>query len=147
MPLLENTQVVYENGQLNIKYSNGALIASIATAAILGLTSQGNLKPGTQTIVPAGATQGTATLITNKVAIASVSTTASTKGVKLPVPVTGMEVTVSLSGTFPFKVYPNTGCKIGSLSTNTADGTKIGVGKSSTYKALNTTQWIVVRGA
>lgn len=112
------------------------------TPALAGLLNQ-----APQILTAAGATQGNATLITSSNAIITVAATASTHGVKLPVAVTGMVVDVGNLGAFGSKVYPNTNGKIGAASTNAADSTVLAINKCNTYRAVNTTQWVVQRGA
>lgn len=75
------------------------------------------------------------------------ASTASTKGVRLPVAVTGRTIKVANVGAFGVKVYPSTNGKIGGASTNAADTTVLAVNKMNTYIARNTTYWVVERGA
>lgn len=98
-----------------------------------------------QLIAAAGASQGNATAITSKNVIV-VTVTASTEGIKLPVAVTGIEVTVANGAAHGVKIYPNTNGKIGAASTNAAD-TVLAINKENKYKAVNTTFWVVLRGS
>lgn len=104
---------------------------------------------GTQILTAAGTTQLGATAITAGVrrAIITVAATASTHGVRLPTAATGITVTVGNAGAFGAKVYPATGGKIAAAATNAADATVLAVNKANTYIAVNTTLWIVERGA
>lgn len=107
----------------------------------------GTLVRGYTPITAAGATQGNAAALTGAKNIITVSTTASTHGVKLPTASTGLEVEVGNAGTFGVKVYPSTNGKIGAASTNSADATVLAINKVNVYKAVNKTLWIVERGA
>lgn len=98
-------------------------------------------------ITAAGTTQLGAALLTAFKNIITVSTTASTHGVRLPVAVTGLSVVVGNSGTFGVKVWPATGNQIQAVATNGADGTVLAINKVNTYFAVNSTKWIVYRGA
>lgn len=100
-----------------------------------------------QTVTAAGATQGSATAITQSKAIITVALTASTKGVRLPTATTGMEVQIGNAATFGVKVYPATNGKIAAVATNGADATVLAINKANRYLAVNTTRWIVFRGA
>lgn len=97
-----------------------------------------------QLVTAAGATQGAATLITTPYAVLTVCT-ASARGVRLPVAVTGMEVEFYSSTTQGVKVYPNTNAKFSNAATNVA-AVQAGF-KSFTYRARNTTIWDVQKGA
>lgn len=117
------------------------------------LTTTGGSTSGTglvvvapQVVSAAGASQGNATAITSSKAIITVATTASTHGVKLPTATTGLEVLVANAATFGAKVYPATGGKIGAAATNIAD-TVLAINKANRYIAVNTTFWVVLRGA
>lgn len=106
---------------------------------------------GTSVVVPtviaaAGATQGSATLITaRKVAVTA---SASTEGIKLPVWATGLEVDVlNVGTTHKFKVYPNVNAKVSSGASNAADATLLAAFKNTTYKAVLTNTWIADRSA
>lgn len=114
------------------------------TTGQLGLG--GNLTAYSGAVAAVGSTQGAATLLTSKKNIITVATTASTHGVKLPVASTGLEIVVGNAATFGAKVYPSTNGKIGAAATNVAD-TVLAVNKCNTYRAVNTTLWIVERGA
>ena len=97
-------------------------------------------------IAAAGASQGTATLITSRKV--SVTASASTEGIKLPVWATGLEVDVLNVGTsHKFKVYPNVNAKVSSGTSNTADATLLAVMKNTIYKAVLTNTWIADRSA
>lgn len=117
-------------------------IVHMATTPIFGTQ---NSAP--QLVTAAGASQGNATAITSLNAIITVATTVSTHGVRLPAASTGIEVEIANAGAFGVKVYPATGCKIGSAVTNAADTTTLAINKVNRYKAVNTTLWVVQRGA
>lgn len=98
-------------------------------------------------IVPAGSTQLGATLITTRKVVVTTATV-STKGVLLPVAVTGMEVVViNIGATFPLKVYPNSHAFINGGSSNAADTTSLASFKTTVYQARDTTHWVTLRGA
>jgi hypothetical protein len=99
------------------------------------------------TVTAAGATQGTATALTAFKNLITVALTASTKGVKLPTAVTGLEILVGNNATFGVKVYPPSGGSIQAVATNGADGTVLAINKVNRYLAVNATKWIVLRGA
>lgn len=107
----------------------------------------GTLKVTPTAIVSAGATQLGATLITTLKAVVTTAT-ASSKGVRLPVWATGLEVKViNVGPTFGTKVYPSTGAKVGTAATNAADATVLAVNKTTIYQAVNTNLWAALRGA
>jgi hypothetical protein len=122
------------------------LTATSATTGNLTQTAGASTVIAPQIVTAAGATQGNATVITGSKAVITVATTASTHGVKLPVAVTGLEVEVANAATFGVKVYPATGDKIGAASTNAAD-TVLAINKTNRYIGVNTTLWVVQRGA
>lgn len=99
------------------------------------------------TVTAAGATQGNATALSNFKNLITVSTTASTHGVKLPTAVTGLSIMIGNTGTFGVKVYPPTGGQVAAASTNAADTTVLAINKVNVYHAVNATKWIVFRGA
>lgn len=99
------------------------------------------------TVTAAGATQGNATALTNFKNLVTVALTASTKGVRLPTAATGLEIVVGNAATFGVKVYPASGGQIQAVATNGADGTVLAINKVNRYYAINSTKWIVLRGA
>ncbi len=105
----------------------------------------GTLQDAPQLLTAAGATQGSAAAITSLNAIISVSSTVSTRGVRLPVATTGLEVEIANFGAFGAKVYPATGCKIGANATNVADATLL-PNTAIRYKAVSGTLWVAVNG-
>lgn len=124
--------------------------AGPVTASSLTATGPVSLA-GLLTIVPlllasAGATQGDATAITSQKALITVAATASTKGVRLPVATTGLEVEIGNAGAFGVKVYPATNGKIGAAATNAADSTVVAVNRANRYLAINTTLWVAQYG-
>lgn len=96
-----------------------------------------------QILVAAGATQGTAGVITKSRVIVTV--TASTQGVKLPTAVTGLEVAVRVPGTVGVKVYPFAGDKIDAASTNSAQA--LVAGKGNIFLARDAVTWVTIKGA
>lgn len=123
-------------------------VAITGSSTIAGPIKESGLWSGTpQVLTAAGTTQLGAAAITASLALISVAATASTHGVRLPVASTGLSVTVGNLGAFGAKVYPATNGKIGAASTNAADATVLAVNKANTYTALNTTLWVVQRGA
>jgi hypothetical protein len=96
-----------------------------------------------QVLAAAGATQGTAGVITSPTVVVTV--TASTEGVKLPVAATGMSIKVFCPGTIGVKVYPGLNGKLDTSSTNVA--VVLVAGKANIYFARDTTRWITDKGA
>lgn len=129
--------------QVNNLTGNGT--AGPVTAS--NFTMNGTFTNTPQIVTAAGATQGNATAITKSKAIITVATTASTHGVRLPTAATGLEVSIGNAGTFGVKVYPATNGKIGAATTNAADSTVLAINKVNRYIAVNTTLWVVERGA
>lgn len=97
-----------------------------------------------QLIAAAGATQGAATLITTPYVVLTVCT-ASARGIRLPVAVTGAEIEVYSGTTQGVKVYPNSNAKFANAATNVA-AVQAGF-KAFTYRARNSTVWDVQKGA
>lgn len=103
---------------------------------------------GSNTLIAAvGQTQGSATLITGKMAIVTAVATATHNGVKLPVPTTGREVTVVNGTASGFKVYPSLHNFIQGGASNAADATNLAGYKANKYIGINKTTWAVQRGA
>ena len=100
-----------------------------------------------QVVKAAGATQGTATLISStKGNVIKVTVTASTEGVKLPVCSTGAgPYTVMADPSVGVKVYPSTGGIIETAATNAA--VALVKAKASIYVGVDKTHWRVVTGA
>jgi hypothetical protein len=121
--------------------------STISASGLVTLGATSGLKLTPQALTATGTTQLGAAAITAALAIITVATTASTHGVRLPVAATGIQVEVGNAGAFGVKVWPATGDKIGAASTNAADGTVLAVNKVNVYTAVNTTSWIVNRGA
>lgn len=96
-----------------------------------------------QILAAAGASQGDAGTITRGTVIVTV--TASTQGVKLPTAATGTMVRVFCPGTKGVKVYPNTGDKISTASTNAA--VALVLDKANIYVAKDAITWVVMKGA
>lgn len=98
-------------------------------------------------ISAAGQTQGSATLITGKLAIVTAVATATHNGVQLPVPSTGREVTVVNGTASGFKVYPAPHNFIQAGASNAADTVNVAAYKANKYIGVNKTLWAVQRGA
>lgn len=96
-----------------------------------------------QILAATGATQGNAALISAVRVLVTV--TASTEGVKLPAASTGKMVQVFCPGAVGVKVYPFTGDKISTASTNAA--VALVADKANIYIAKDQTTWAVQRGA
>ncbi len=114
-----------------------------AAATVTDFTTNGVVTETAQTLAAAGATQGTATLITKSVVIVTV--TASTEGVKLPASPTGKRVAVLADPAVGVKVYPNAGCQIEGIATNTAQA--LVKAKANIYYGVSATKWRAVVGA
>ncbi len=111
------------------------------------ITLNGTYKMTPQIVTTAGVSQATATAITKALAIITVNTSVSTRGVRLPTASTGLMVYVANAATtFGAKVWPATNGKIGAAATNIAD-TVLAKNKANLYIAQNTTFWVVQRGA
>jgi hypothetical protein len=102
-----------------------------------------SIKSLPQVLAAAGATQGTAGVITGGTVIVTV--TASTQGVKLPVASTGAQCKVFMPGTVGVKVYPNTNARLDTTATNIA--VVLVAGKANVYYARDATRWITDKGA
>jgi hypothetical protein len=126
----------------------------VDTEAAQGASPQSSAMPTTAgsqglwaSVTAAGASQGNATALTAFKNLVTVALTASTKGVKLPAAVTGLEVLVGNAATFGVKVYPASGDSIQAVATNGADGTVLAINKVNRYLAINASKWIVLRGS
>ncbi len=99
------------------------------------------------TLLPAGASVGTAVPVVGFKSVIFTSLTASTKGVKLPTAVTGLSVLIINGATFGVKVYANAaGQSIGAGTTNTT-AVVLAINKATVYFAVSATKWIVLAGA
>lgn len=121
----------------------GAPGSTAAAGAFTNLSLNGTRTETPQTLVATGATQGNAAQITGARVIVTVS--ASTQGVKLPTAATGKVVAVNVGGTKGVKVYPATGDKISTASTNAA--VLLVADKGNIYIAQNAVTWLVTKGA
>lgn len=145
----------------NTNFGNSAGTGTVGADGFLGpltgdvtgnLTGNvtGSISGGTTTslvpqlIAAAGATQGAATAITGSLAIIT-TCTASARGVKLPTAATGKMVYVMSGCTQGTKVYPFSGDKISTSSTNSAV-VQAGL-KGKLYVAQNAVQWWALAGA
>ncbi len=130
-------------GVCNNLTGNGTAQSTTAS----NLTINGSLTDTPQILTTAGVSQATATAITKSMAIITVNTSVSTRGVRLPAATTGKMVWVANAATtFGAKVWPGTNGKIGAAATNIAD-TVLAKNKANLYIAQNTTFWVVQRGA
>ncbi len=100
-----------------------------------------------QTVAAAGASQGTATLISNvKGLLIKVTVTASTEGIKLPVCSTGAgPFTIMADPLVGVKVYPNTGGFINAGASNAS--VALVKAKASIFVGVDRTHWRSVTGA
>lgn len=139
--------------QWNVATKKFSLVTTLAAGMALtspvlnNPTIAGTLSITPQFLAAAGTTQLGATAITTTKAIVNVNATASTRGVRLPVAVTGLEVEIANSATFGVKVYPATNGKIAAVATNGADVTVLAINKVNRYVAVSATKWVVFRGA
>lgn len=72
---------------------------------------------------------------------------ATTRAVKLPTAATGKMVAIFNGASTAVKVYPNTGDKVASASTNAVAAATIGAGKGNIYVAQDTLTWRLMTGA
>lgn len=138
----------------NIQVSSGvtytatgdSVIPSVASGDVFDLVKAGCvvISGAPQQIAAAGATQGAAAVIANTKAVITVCT-ASARGVRLPTPVSGLEVQVYSKCTQGTKVYPHVGGHIGTAATNVA-AVQTGL-KGYTYNCFDGTTWAVQKGA
>lgn len=125
--------------------SSGRLPSVIPNLTVSGFSSSGLGGMGApQLITAAGATQGAATAITKSFAILTV-VTASARGVRLPLAVTGRTVRLFSGAVQGCKVYPGANDKIGAAATNVA--VVLAGGKANVYAAQDATTWRVQVGA
>lgn len=109
-----------------------------------GVTLGGLVYQTAQRIAAAGATQGAATAITASF-VFIVTSTASARGIKLPLAVTNLMVQIISFCTQGTKVYPNTNDRIKTTATNTA---VVQAGfKGEIYVAKDATTWGTLVGA
>lgn len=125
----------------------GSVIADSVTAAAIGggsLGVTGFFSPTAQLIAAAGASQGTATLMTKSWVVLTVCT-ASARGIKLPTAATNLRVEVFSKTTQGVKVYPNTNDRIKTSATNVA---VVQAGfKGEIYFAVDAVTWVTLVGA
>lgn len=150
---INNTGVTSITGtanQVSTSGSTGAVTLSTPSTFIApgSIASTSSLAAGTlfyegtsASVSAAGATQGTATVLTTSYNV--VTTVAASTGVILPTPsIAGLKVTVVNKGANTLNVYPNTGAAIDSAGTNIA--VQIPVNGTACYQASSTTQWYSV---
>ena len=117
--------------------AGGAVSAYTTTAAIAALGTAGE----TANVAAAGATQGTATAIAAAIALAIVSVTASTEGVKLPTAATGKEVTVLAPLTKGFKTYGGAAGQLINANTTATTAFAVVSGQAVTFRGVDATHW------
>jgi len=93
------------------------------------------------TVTATGTTQLGAKAITAFYTNVVEVSTASTKGVRLPAAITGLQIKLINTGAFGVKVWPSSGAKVGSAATNAAY-TVLAVGKIGVFEATSKTQWV-----
>jgi len=117
---------------------SGNVYANAGTIQASYIISTVNSTFAVQTgITAAGTTQGTATAITKDINV--VSTVGSGQGIVLPTTVGGMRLTIVNTGANILNVYPATGAKINSASTNAAYA--VAVGARLEFTSVTATQW------
>ena len=110
----------------------------VGTDVVQTTTNKTNYEPTAATVSAAGATQGTATALTNMYNV--VTSVASGTGVSLPVPIqSGLLCKIVNKGVNTLNIYPASGATIDALAVNipftlAADG-------SVTMESSSTTQW------
>jgi len=116
----------------------------VMQAGVQGLAVQAICMDAGTGISAAGATQGTATALTN--AVNFLSTVASGTGVVLSSSATaGDSQLVYNGGANPVKVYPPSGASINGLATNAA--ATVGVRQACEFHCGSATQWAAVLSA
>lgn len=121
-------------------------VEGVLTAAG-GQTSSGANNQIVTTVAAAGATLGTATAIPATARVVYATVTLSSEGVKLPTAATNLTVVVMAQSDKGVKVYAAAaGQKIGAATTAT---TAFALAKTtvSQFFAINTTNWLVLKGA
>lgn len=108
------------------------------------LTTTGYITRTPQLVAAAGTnSQANATAITNSMVFVT-TVSATTRGVRLPAAVTGLQVQVNNNVATAVKVYPATGDKIGTGATNAA--VALAASKGNIYTARDAVTWSVVVG-
>lgn len=125
----------------------GSVASTTSVTSGTSITSGTTLTSGTllidgttASIAAAGATQGTATLLSTTYNV--VTTVAASTGVRLPIPVAGTNVKVINKGANTLNIYPATGGIIDGAAANSA--ITLPVGASIELEALSGTQWYTV---
>jgi hypothetical protein len=136
----------------NLNVDGVTTLANVVSTGSVTVKNEVQSAGGTVTIAPTfvtatGSTQLGAKALTAYFNYVIQASTASTKGIRLPAAVTGLQVMIANAGAFGVKVWPSTNGKIGAASTNSADGTVLAVNKANIYLARNKTYWAVMRGA
>lgn len=109
---------------------------SAIQAGVLG----GTVKTG---ITAAGTTQGGATSLT--AGINMIGTAAASTGVVCPLTMPGDDMWIYNGGANAVSVYPPSGAKFNSLSTNAAFS--LGTNTNCVVKCVSATQWLVIMSA
>ena len=122
-------------------------VGTLSSLAVTGNVSGGNvsvsgfhIRSVATSIIAAGTTQGTATALTKEINV--VATVSASQGVRLPTAVAGMVITITNTSGTEVLVYPATGGRINTLSTNIAYG--VAPGATIQFIAPSTTQWYTV---
>lgn len=115
------------------------------TATFTDLATTGLVSSTPQLVAAAGTnSQANATAITKSMVFVT-TVSATTRGVRLPAAVTGRQVTITNNIATAVKVYPATGDKIGTGSTNAA--VALAASKGNIYVARDAVTWNVIVGA
>ncbi len=135
-------QIPYQSGTGTTTFATAAANSVLATngsnVPSLVRTLPALLSVATAaTVSAAGSTQGTATVLSSDVNIAT--TVGASQGVQLPVAVAGMRVTVINKGANTLSVYPATGASIDAIAVNTAQS--LVANGMLEYTASSATQW------
>lgn len=141
------TSITGTTNQVAVSAATGAVILSTPSTFIAPgtIASTSSLAAGTlfyegtsTSVSAAGATQGTATALTNSYNV--VTTVAASTGVIFPTPaIAGLIITVVNKGANILNIYPAVGGTIDSAGVNTA--VTLPVNGVATYQSSSTTQW------
>lgn len=113
----------------------------VGTDLVQTTTNKTNYEPSAVTVTAAGATQGTATALTNM--YNNVTTVAASTGVSLPVPLqSGLICRVANKGANTLNVYPASGGTIDALGAN--NPFTLASGGTLTLESTSATQWYSV---
>ena len=136
---------------LNNITGNGSAQAVTGTTGIFtglltasgGQKTSGSKTVGITTVAAAGTSVGTATAIVGTASVVLVTTTASSEGVKLPTPATGLRIDLYAPTAHGVKVYARaSGQSIGTATTNTT-AYAVAANKGTFFLAISATKWMV----